>query len=368
MNIFQINTKIFKDIAFDKVLKNLDLKKVVIITDNTMIKIGLVEKIEMFLKENSVNYTIFSEVEVDPSFYSIKKSLDTIIKFVPETIIALGGGSTLDTAKASSYFLSNIKKEISIIAIPTTCGTGSEVTSYSVITDVENQKKIALKDDLMIPKIAILDSQFTKTLPKVVVADGGIDALTHAIEAYTNKDANIHTQLYAMEAIKLIFKNLLNMYKNIENKTYRENMALASSLAGIAFEKSGLGINHSLAHSIGGRYHKSHGRVNGMILPYIIRFNKSNNTVLKRYFKIARELGFPSSTYEEGAESLALAVEILNQNLNIPRNIKQLNINIDSYKESIDNMGKSSLEDICTQGNIKKVNLEDMINLLKSFL
>ena len=176
----------------------------------------------------NIQYEIFDGVEVDPSLESIRKALDMVIDFSPEMIIALGGGSTLDSAKAAAYFMKNTGKEIPVLAVPTTCGTGSEVTSYAVITDRENNVKIPIKDDGMIPKIAVLDPEFTKTLPKVVVADGGIDALTHAIESYTCKSANLYTQIYAMAAIRGIFKNLLRMYSNIEDREARTEMGKAS--------------------------------------------------------------------------------------------------------------------------------------------
>ncbi|MEE0137245.1 iron-containing alcohol dehydrogenase, partial [Fusobacterium ulcerans] len=265
MEIFQATTEIFAGIGVGEVLKNLQSRKIIFITDSMMRKVGLAEKIENILKSMNIQYEIFDGVEVDPSLESIRKALDMVIDFSPEMIIALGGGSTLDSAKAAAYFMKNTGKEIPVLAVPTTCGTGSEVTSYAVITDRENNVKIPIKDDGMIPKIAVLDPEFTKTLPKVVVADGGIDALTHAIESYTCKSANLYTQIYAMEAIRGIFKNLLRMYSNIEDREARTEMGKASCIAGFAFEKSGLGINHSLAHAIGGKFHKSHGRSNGTI-------------------------------------------------------------------------------------------------------
>ena len=202
MEIFKATTKIYVGDKFLEAIEELKVKKAFIITDFVMVKIGVIKKID---------YQVFDEVEVDPSFETVKKSLDRVIDFLPDVIIALGGGSSLDTAKAVKYFIKKSNLSIPLIALPTTSGTGSEVTSYAVLTDRKNNIKIPIKDDDMIAEYAILDPDLTKTLPKSVVADSGIDALTHSIEAYTFKEASIYTQIYALSAIRNIFKNLLRM-------------------------------------------------------------------------------------------------------------------------------------------------------------
>ena len=217
----------------------------------------------------------------------------------------------------------------------------------------------------MIPEYAILDPELTKTLPKSVVADSGIDALTHAIESYTCKEANFYTQIYALSAIRLIFKNLLRMYRDIKDEEARIEMAKASCIAGFAFEKSGLGINHSIAHAIGGKFHIAHGKINGTILPYIIRFNSEDKTTAQRYYEISKDLGFPANNIEEGAESLAVAVEVLNKNLGLPSCVKDLAIDEEKYFNEIDIMSKSALEDICTSGNVREVDLKNLKELFK---
>ena len=321
MKIFEVNTEIHIGDKFEEVISKIKAKKAFIVTDSIMYKIGLTKKFENILKEKNIDYRIFNEVEVDPSFEVVNKALDKVIDFLPNVIVALGGGSSLDTAKSIKYFIKKSNLSIPLIALPTTSGTGSEVTSYAVLTDRKNNIKIPLKDDVMFPEYAILDPELTKTLPKSVVADSGIDALTHAIEAYTCKGANFYTEIYALYSIKLIFKNLFRMYNNIKDEEARVEMSKASCIAGFAFEKSGLGINHSIAHAIGGKFHIAHGKINGTILPYIIRFNSGDKTAAKKYFEIAKDLGFPANTIEEGAESLAIAVEILNKSLVFCSNI-----------------------------------------------
>jgi alcohol dehydrogenase class IV len=360
MGIFHVKTEIYSGIGVQKVLEKENLKKIMIITDHLMVSLGLAKIIEEALSELKIEYDIFDEVEVDPSLESIKKGLEKVMDFSPEKIIALGGGSAIDTAKAIYYFMRNSGKEIPIIAIPTTSGTGSEVTSYAVITDKKKKVKIPIKDENMIPEKAILDPQFTKTLPKVVVADGGIDALTHAIESYTCKSANFYTQTFALTAIVGIFKNILKVYNDIGDEDGRIEMGKASCMAGIAFDRSGLGINHSVAHVIGGRFHKSHGRSNGVVLPYIIKFNSSDKETAKRYWEISKRLGLPSKTKEQGAESLSIAVEVLNRHLGIPSCLRDMGIGEDEYKELIPLMAKTAFEDICTQGNVKEVSQRDM--------
>ena len=366
MKIFQADTEIFAGIKTEKILEKVSCKKYFFMTDPMMLKIGVGKKIEEILKNRGVEYEIFSGIEVNPSLDSIKNALERVIEFLPEKILALGGGSTLDSAKAVSYFMSKSGKEIPVIAIPTTCGTGSEVTSYAVITDTVNNIKIPIKDDKMIPEIAILDPEFTATLPKSVVADGGIDALTHAIEAYTSKRANLYTQIYSLYAIKTIFKNILKMYEDISNREARIEMGKASCIAGFAFEKAGLGINHSIAHNIGGKFHKAHGRANGVVLPYVIRFNSTDRETAKRYYEIAKELELPANSIEEGAKSLAIAVEILNKKLGIQSCLKELGIAEDEYRKLIPEMAEVAMNDICTSGNIKEVTIEEMKKIFEN--
>jgi len=355
MKIFEVNTEIYVGDKFDEIVNKIKPKKVFIVTDSVMSKIGMTKKFENILIKKNIEYKIFDEVEVDPAFEIVNKALDKVIDFLPDIIVGIGGGSSLDTAKSIKYFIKKSNLHIPLIALPTTSGTGSEVTSYAVLTDKKNNIKIPLKDDEMIPEYAILDPDLTKTLPKSVVADSGIDALTHAIESYTCKGANFYTKMYALSAIRLIFKNLLRMYRDIKDEEAR----------GFAFEKSGLGINHSVAHAIGGKFHIAHGKINGIILPYVIRFNSEDKTTAQRYYEISKDLGFPANSIEEGAESLAVAVELLNKNLNLPSCVKDLAIDEEKYRNEIDTMSKSALEDICTSGNIREVNLEDLKKLFE---
>ena len=365
MKIFEVNTNVYVGDKFDEIISKIKAKKAFIVTDSVMSKIGMTKKFENIFKQKNIDYRIFNEVEVDPAFEIVSKALNKVIDFLPDVMVAIGGGSSLDTAKSIKYFVKKSGLSIPLIALPTTSGTGSEVSSYAVLTDKKNNVKIPLKDNEMIPEYAILDPELTKTLPKSVVADSGIDALTHAIESYTCKEANFYTQIYALSAIRLIFKNILRMYRDIKDEEARIEMAKASCIAGFSFEKSGLGINHSIAHAIGGKFHIAHGKINGTILPYIIRFNSEDKTTAQRYYEISKDLGFPANNTEEGAESLAVAVGLLNKNLNLPSCVKDLAIDEEKYRNEIDTMSKSALGDICTSGNIREVNLEDLKKLFE---
>ena len=216
MKIFEVNTNVYVGDKFDEVISKIKSKKAFIVTDSVMSKIGMTKKFENIFKKKNIDYRIFNEVEVDPAFEIVSKALNKVIDFLPDVMVAIGGGSSLDTAKSIKYFVKKSGLSIPLIALPTTSGTGSEVSSYAVLTDKKNNVKIPLKDNEMIPEYAILDPELTKTLPKSVVADSGIDALTHAIESYTCKEANFYTQIYALSAIRLIFKNLLRFHNIFE--------------------------------------------------------------------------------------------------------------------------------------------------------
>jgi acetaldehyde dehydrogenase/alcohol dehydrogenase len=245
------------------------------------------------------------------------------------------------------------------IAIPTTSGTGSEVTSYSVITDTQNNVKIPLKDDEMLPDVAILDCEFTKSVPPTVTADTGMDVLTHAIEAFISKGASDCTDALSQMAIEYVFKYLLNCYKNGEDIVSREKIHSASCMAGVAFENASLGLNHSLAHAFGAKFKVSHGKANAIFLPYVIKYNSGlfdeNDYIgfetCKKYAKISRLLGLPTSDLKEGVIMLIKSIKVLNNQLNIPLTIQEMGINEDEFEYFLEEMTQVALKDVCTQGN-----------------
>lgn len=292
-----------------------------------------------------------------------------------DVLIAVGGGSVIDAAKAVVYF----SKEAGaggysekggrpfFVAIPTTSGTGSEVTSYTVLTDTDTNMKIPIKDDDMFPDVAILDCNFTKTVPPQVTAETGMDVLTHALESYVSVHASDCTTAFSQVAIEYVFKYLSNCYRNGLDSFSKERIHNASCMAGMAFENSSLGLNHSLAHAVGGaKFHlPPHGRVNAIFLPYVIKYNSGlfdQNTSVGfdaalKYQKISKLLGLPASDIKEGGVvMLTKSIRLLNMELGIPTSIKNAGIEESEYMGGqVYYMAQNAMEDICTSGGNPRI-------------
>lgn len=336
-----------------------------IVTDKAMIDLKIIDKILEKLPKNS-KIEIFQDVTPNPTDDIVERGLKQMIYFNPKCIIALGGGSPIDATKGMLYFYLKLNKTLNLsdftpyfIAIPTTSGTGSEVTSYSVITS--NNRKIALSDEKMLPNLSILNPIFTKTLPAKIIADTGMDVLTHAIEAYTSKVSSPFTNAMAKEAIKLVDLNLVEHYNSPSLSVPRENIQYASCLAGIAFNNSSLGINHSIAHSIGAKFHISHGRANAIILPYIVEYNSNAR---EKYCELANLLGYSSETPIYGKELFISFIKNLKQQLKIENSLKELNISFEDYKKVIPEILKDVKNDICTTYNPNPIDDRSLIELL----
>ena len=306
MQWFKIPPKIYFERGSVQYLEAMpDVKRAFIVTDPVMAKLGYVDKVTYYLnkREDSVHYEVFSEVEPDPSVETIMRGVRAMNAFQPDVIIALGGGSAIDAAKGMwlfyehpdtsfdglklkfidirkrAFHFPNLGKKARLVAIPTTSGTGSEVTSFSVITDKANGNiKYPLADYELTPDVAIIDPQFAATMPKSIVADTGLDVLTHAIEAYVSVMASDYTNGLAIKAIELVFKYLPRSWEDPKDELAREKMHNASCIAGMAFSNAFLGVNHSLAHKLGGEFHIPHGRANAVLLPHVIAYNAEKPT------------------------------------------------------------------------------------------
>jgi acetaldehyde dehydrogenase / alcohol dehydrogenase len=336
-----------------------------------------------------VHCEIFSEVEPDPSIETVMRGAELMANFQPDVIIALGGGSPMDAAKGMWLFYEHpdvdffglkqkfldIRKRLvkypklggkaQFVAIPTTSGTGSEVTSFSVITDKKTNIKYPLADYELTPDVAIVDPQFVMTVPKHVTADTGMDVLTHAIEAYVSVMANDYTDGLAIKAIQLVFEYLPRAYRNGSDEMAREKMHNASTIAGMAFANAFLGINHSLAHKLGGEFNIAHGRANSILLPHVIRYNATKPKKFasfpkyekfiadKRYAEIAVALGLPARTTEEGVESLIQAIIKLAGELYIPMTIEANGVNKKEFESKVEFLAERAFEDQCTTANPK---------------
>ena len=390
MQWFKIPDKIYFEAGSIAYLEKMpDIERAFIVTDESMIKLGYIDKILFHLRRRQkyVHSEIFSEVESDPSFETIKKGVKAMQNFNPDVIIALGGGSPIDAAKGMWLFYEHPDADVEglklkfmdirkrtykfpklgiktkMVAIPTTSGTGSEVTSFAVITDKEKNKKYPLADYELTPDVAIVDPDLVMSLPKSITADTGMDVLTHALEAYVSNMASDYTDGLAEKAVELVFKYLEEAYNNGDSKIAREKMHNASTIAGMAFTNAFLGINHSLAHKIGAEFHMPHGRINAILLPYVIKYNASKPTKFvsfpkyeyyiadEKYAQIAKKVGLKAENVEQGVESLIERINELNKNLGIPKSFKDAGINEQEFLAKIDLLADRAFEDQCTTAN-----------------
>jgi acetaldehyde dehydrogenase / alcohol dehydrogenase len=392
MQWFKVPSRIyFEKNSTQYLAKMPNISKALIVTDPGMVKLGYVDKVLYYLRKRPdyVHCEIFSDVEPDPSIETVMKGAELMANFQPDVIIALGGGSAMDAAKGMWLFYEypdadfhglkqkflDIRKRIvkypklgvkaQFVAIPTTSGTGSEVTSFSVITDKEANIKYPLADYELTPDVAIIDPQFVMTVPKHITADTGMDVLTHALEAYVSVMANDYTDGLAIKAIQLIFEYLPRAYRNGSDELAREKVHNASTIAGMAFANAFLGINHSLAHKLGAEFHIAHGRANTILMPHVIQYNATKPKKFaafpkyehfiadKRYAEIARILGLPAGTVEEGVESLIQAVNNLAKELEIPMSIEANGVSKEAFEAKVDLLADRAFEDQCTTANPK---------------
>ncbi|MFX3623055.1 MAG: bifunctional acetaldehyde-CoA/alcohol dehydrogenase [Ectobacillus sp.] len=392
MQWFKLPPKMyFEKHATQYLAKMPKISRAFIVTDPGMVKLRYVDTVVHYLNQNpnNVQIEIFSDVEPDPSDVTVFKGAEMMRSFQPDVIIALGGGSAMDAAKGMWLFYEqpetsfhglkqkfiDIRKrtfkypelgeKAQFVAIPTTSGTGSEVTPFAVITDKENNIKYPLADYALTPDIAIIDPQFVMTVPPHITADTGMDVLTHAIESYVSIMANDYTDGLALKAIELVFKYLPRAYKDGSDEEAREKMHNASAIAGMAFANAFLGINHSLAHKLGAEFHIAHGRANAILMPHVVRYNakkpfkhalfpKYESFVAdERYAQIARMLGLPASTIEEGVESLVQAIINLGKELNIPMSIAAQGVDRAEFESKVNYLADRAFEDQCTTANPK---------------
>ncbi|OXC00256.1 MULTISPECIES: bifunctional acetaldehyde-CoA/alcohol dehydrogenase [Bacillus] len=392
MQWFKLPPKIYFEKHATAYLANMpNISRAFIVTDPGMVEHGYVDTVAHYLNKNAndVKVEVFFEVETDPSDETVFKGAEMMKSFKPDVIIALGGGSAMDAAKGMWLFYEHpettfygIKQKFldirkrtckypelgnkaQFVAIPTTSGTGSEVTPFAVITDKKNNIKYPLADYELTPDIAIVDPQFVMTVPPHVTADTGMDVLTHAIEAYVSVMANDYTDGLALKAIDLVFKYLPRAYKDGNDEEAREKMHNASAIAGMAFANAFLGINHSLAHKIGPEFHIPHGRANAILMPHVVRYNaiKPRKHALfpkyehfvadERYAHIARMLGLPASSVAEGVESLVQAIIELGKSLNINMSIAGQGVDKEQFEEVVGVLAERAFEDQCTTANPK---------------
>ena len=347
--------------------------KAFIVTDATMVKLGNVALLEDVLKQNETNYFIFDEVNYEPDDIIVAKAAQTYKNENCDHLIALGGGSPIDTAKAISLLLNDdaplssyMGKIIDInrpalAAIPTTAGTGSEATKFTIINDTTNKVKMLLTGPCLIPDLAIIDPLFSKTAPKSVTSHTGIDALCHAIEAYTSRKAQPLSDTFALSAIKRIFENLETCYNDGNNIEARVQMSLAALEAGIAFNNASVTIVHGMSRPMGALFHVPHGLSNAMLLKECMAFVVDG--AYERFGKIARYLSFTNIADDKMASEIFLDhLNTLLEHLHVP-SMSEYGIDRDTYFENIEKMAKDAYISGSPSNTIKKVTVEDMMAL-----
>ncbi len=353
-------------------LRLLKAQKVAIITDPGIIKAGLLDKITSILKEEKLLYNVFDGVDPNPKDQNVERGAQVVRSFGADAMVAISGGSVIDCAKAIGVLVSHdgkrikdfegktaVKKQIlPFIAIPTTAGTGSEVTFSAVITDTENNYKMTVRSPFMAAKVALLDPKLTVTVPPHITASTGMDALTHAIEAYTVKVSEPVSDALALYAIELISNNLVNAVKNGEDIEARACMLVGSLLAGIAFSHSDVGSVHCMAEALGGVYDAPHGICNAVLLPYVMEYNVE--FCLEKYSRIAQAMGEVFYTIEEGAMKAVERVKELAVDVGLP-SFKSLGVK----EEDLEKLADMAAKNISTESNPREMTKEDYLTLFR---
>ena len=405
MQWFKVPPKIYFEFESTQYLAKMeDISRAFIVTDPAMVEFHYVDKVLYYLGKRStpVSVEIFSDVEPDPSTDTIAKGVEAMKRFKPDVIIALGGGSAMDAAKGMwlfyeqpdvdfdplTYKFLDIRKRVvnfpkigqksKMVCIPTTSGTGSEVTAFSVITDRSTHTKYPLADYELTPDVAIIDPSYVMTVPKSITADTGLDVLTHAIESYVSIMANDFTDGLALQAAKLVFEWLPLAYREPDNKDARMHVHNASCIAGMSFTSAFLGINHSLAHKLGGEFHIPHGRANAILMPHVIRYNASmaskfavfpryeSYVAPERYADIAKAVGLKANTAEEGVEELIKAIQNMMKELNVPFRVRDCGIDEQTYMNAVSMLAEKAFEDQCTTANPRLPLIHELEEIYKA--
>lgn len=328
--------------------------------------------------DDSNDIVVFTDIVPDPPIETVVAGIKSAGDKPISIVLSIGGGSAIDASKAMYYFAKKqgAFSEAILIAIPTTSGTGSEVTDFSVITDADKGTKYPLVTSEILPDVAILDADLVMSLPSNITADTGMDVLTHAIEAYVSTEATDFSDALAEKAIKLVFEYLPKAYKNGQDVEAREKMHAASTLAGMAFNTAYLGINHSLAHAAGAKFHVPHGRLNSILMPHVIQYNAgidlnnrgrqaADKTVASRYQDIAKLLGCSASSPVSGVRQLVEAIKKLQRKLEMPTSLREYGVKADVFDQYKVEISEAALHDGCTPTNPRVPTAEELLKVLE---
>ena len=381
MSRFTLPRDIYYGFGTMSELKNLKGKRAIIVVGGgSMKRFGFLDKAINYLKEAGIEVQLFENVEPDPSVETVMRGAQAMREFQPDLIVAMGGGSPIDAAKAMWAFYEypdttfeqliipfnfpTLRQKARFIAIPSTSGTATEVTAFSVITDYAKGIKYPLADFNITPDVAIVDPELAETMPPKLTAYTGMDALTHAIEAYVSTMNSPFTDPLAIKAIQMIFEYLPASYKG--DRTAREKMHYAQCLAGMAFSNALLGIVHSMAHKTGAVFstgHITHGLANAMYLPFVIKYNMKDETAMKRYADIAKAIGIEAASDKDAVIALTKKIDDFNTLLSIPHTLKEFGIVKEEFDEKIDTIAANAVGDACTGSNPRSITPEVMKKL-----
>lgn len=373
MNRFTLPRDIYFGENSLEALKALKGKKAIVVTGgSSMKKFGFLDKVDAYLKEAGMEVKHIEGVEPDPSVETVMSGAAVMREFEPDWIVSIGGGSPIDAAKAMWIFyeypeftfeqavipfgIPELRQKAKFVAIPSTSGTATEVTAFSVITDYKAKIKYPLADFNLTPDIAIVDPAIAQTMPPTLVAHTGMDALTHAIEAYVAGLRSPFSDPLAMQAIKMVRDNLVKSFEG--NEESRNEMHIAQCLAGMAFSNALLGITHSMAHKTGAIFHIPHGCANAIFLPYVIDFNKK--ACANRYAEIAKALGLSGNTEDELVNSLTKMIMDLNKVMNIPCSLEEYGITKEDFDANVQYISENAVKDACTGSNPRPISVDEM--------
>ena len=379
MKSFEIKTKIhFGDNALER-LAQMPYNRVLVITDPFIAKGPMIKMITDPLDRAGKTYEVFHDVVPDAPIDKIIIGVKKMLEYMPEVIVAVGGGSAIDSSKSIREFALGINHyaDVALIAIPTTSGTGSEVTSFAVVNDTVAKIKHPLVSPSLTAEEAILDAELVKSVPPAITADTGMDVLTHAIEAYVSTNHNEFSTALAEKSIEIVGVFLLRAYLNGNDTHARQKMHVASCLAGLAFNSASLGLTHGMAHQLGANFHIPHGRANAMLLPHIIEYNadihkdsrsqSEYHPSVKRYSTIAHVLGLSSYNKVMSVRSLIQWIQFMNQDMKIPARISEIGtISVNDYMSKVEAMAEAALADACTATNPRTPDKEAIMQIYRN--
>lgn len=343
-------------------------RRVLVVTDRGIAGTPVLPLVLEHLRRSDV--AVFDAVEPDPSIAVVARGLEVYLGHGPHAVVAVGGGSVIDAAKAMHLVAMKQDRHAQwgLVAIPTTSGSGSEVTSVAVVTDEVEQVKLPLIDARLMPRLAILDPKVVVGCPRTVTVDSGMDALTHAVEAYVATGASEVSDACAEKAVRTILVWLPKVLDDLSNLEARERMHDAANLAALAFENAGLGITHSLAHAIGGHFHVAHGRLNALLLPHVVEFNAEQPDVARRYAELAHAVGLDPMGHRSGVRRLVSAIRRLSSRVGIPGSILATGVDREAFMAAVPHLAEQALEDGCTPFNPVRPSAAALEGILRSLL